>query len=206
MATRTRMSPEARREHLLDLGAQLFAELPYEEVHIEQVALQAGVSRGLLYYYFPNKRAFLAALLERASRALDDATQSDPQLSPLEQLEHGVDLYLEWSKRNQHLSRTVHRGAASADPQVLAVQAASTTRTVEQIMSSIVPGTPHPLLEMAVRSWMLFVRAACQEWLDHPRIARKDVRQLCIATLLGALRSLPDRALPPEARAALSAP
>lgn len=54
--TRRRLSTEERREQLLSVGARLFSESPYDEVWIEQVAEIAGVSRGLLYHYFPTKR------------------------------------------------------------------------------------------------------------------------------------------------------
>lgn len=60
---RTRLTIEQRRAHL-EIGAELFARHPYEEVSIEHVAGTAGVSHGLLYRYFPSKRAFFAAVVE----------------------------------------------------------------------------------------------------------------------------------------------
>lgn len=205
VATRTRMRPEERRDHLLDLGARLFAERPYEEVHIDQIAEQAGVSRGLVYYYFPDKRAFALALLERASNSLDQETQPDPELPPLAQLERGLDLYLAWSRRHQHLSRAIHRGAASADPKVLAVIEASTSSRVGAIISGIVGDEPpHPLLLLATRSWFAYVRAACQDWLDQPDISQEDLRNLLAGTLIGAILALPKAALPTEARALIT--
>jgi AcrR family transcriptional regulator len=44
--TRRRQEPEQRREHLFDTGAALFAEKPYEDVLIENIAARAGVSSG----------------------------------------------------------------------------------------------------------------------------------------------------------------
>ena len=43
MATRTRLSRAARPDQLLDLGAELFADRSYEDVHIEELAEEAGV-------------------------------------------------------------------------------------------------------------------------------------------------------------------
>jgi AcrR family transcriptional regulator len=63
--TRRRLSTGERREQLLSVGARLFSESPYDDVWIEQVAEIAGVSRGLLYHYFPTKRDFFAAVVER---------------------------------------------------------------------------------------------------------------------------------------------
>jgi AcrR family transcriptional regulator len=53
--SRRRLDPEQRRAQLLDIGARLFAERAYEDVWIEEVAELAGVSRGLMYHYFPTK-------------------------------------------------------------------------------------------------------------------------------------------------------
>ena len=75
--TRRRLSPEDRRAQLLALGAELFASLPYDEVHIEAVAEQAGVSRGLLYHYFPTKRAFFAALVREGAARMAADTEPD---------------------------------------------------------------------------------------------------------------------------------
>src|ERR1700730_16678326 len=118
---RTRLAPELRREQLLDLGAELFAAEPYERVHIERVAEMAGVSRGLLYHYFPTKGAFFAALVQRTVEHLRAATAPDPALSPLDQLRDGIDAYLAHCRANSHAARAVHRSAASADPDVVAI-------------------------------------------------------------------------------------
>lgn len=69
------MSGEAglRRDELLDVGAAMFAEKPYDEVLIEDVADRAGVTRSLMYHYFPNKRDFYIAIFQRASDRLLDS-------------------------------------------------------------------------------------------------------------------------------------
>ena len=54
--TRRRLEPQQRREQLLDTAAAMFAETPYEDVYVEDIATRAGVSRALLYHHFPSKR------------------------------------------------------------------------------------------------------------------------------------------------------
>ena len=77
--TRRRLSTEERREQLLAVGARLFSESPYDDVWIEQVAEIAGVSRGLLYHYFPTKRDFFAAVVERESERMLRMTARRPR-------------------------------------------------------------------------------------------------------------------------------
>ena len=54
-----------RRAERLALGAEVFGKRPYDEVRIDEIAERAGVSRALMYHYFPEKRAFFAAVVAR---------------------------------------------------------------------------------------------------------------------------------------------
>src|SRR3546814_12143236 len=67
---RVRMSPESRREQLLELGVSLLATRSLDEISIEMLAEAAGISRGLLYHYFGNKQDFHVAVVRRAAHHL----------------------------------------------------------------------------------------------------------------------------------------
>ncbi|KAA1423893.1 TetR/AcrR family transcriptional regulator [Mumia zhuanghuii] len=199
MATRTRLSPDQRREQLLAHGARLFATQSYDDVHIERVAEIAEVSRGLLYHYFPNKRAFFAALLERAATHLAESTAPDPAHSAREQLYTGIESYLDHCRANRLGMRTIHRGAASADPDIQAIIERSTRLHEQRILAALEPDEPHPLLTITVSSWIPLLRAATFSWLDTPgtpAASRDEVRDLCVGALIGALSALPDAARP----------
>lgn len=72
-ATRpARLPRNERREHLLDVAAQLIVDKGIEAVTMEGVAAAAGVSKGLGYAYFSNSSTLLRALLEREVRRLND--------------------------------------------------------------------------------------------------------------------------------------
>ena len=49
---RSRLTPEQRRDQILDLGMAAFSVLPFEQVAMEDIAAQAGISRALIYHYF----------------------------------------------------------------------------------------------------------------------------------------------------------
>lgn len=202
-ATRTprvRMTPADRSRQLLDLGAELFATTPYEDVHIERVAELAGVSRGLLYHYFPSKRAFFAAMVRRQAAAMAEETAPDPGLPPLEQLRGGVTAFLDHIGRHPHGSRAAYRGAASGDPEVQEVVAESVALHEERILAALTDDhvrDAHPLLRVAVRSWVVLLRHAGQEWLDDDALSLEEVRDLAIDAFVGMLLGLPPEARPP---------
>src|SRR5579862_8958157 len=94
VATRTRMSVEARRRQLVQIGVELLSTRPYDDVWVELVAERAGVSRGLLYHYFPTKRDFVAAVVSDECAQMLALIETEPRQTVAEQLYHGLDVYL----------------------------------------------------------------------------------------------------------------
>lgn len=191
---RTRLDPESRRQHLLAVGAKLFAEHTYDEVWIDEVARQAGVSRGLLYHYFTGKRAFFAAILQTEGIRLAEATAPNPELPPLERLRSGLDAYLDYVEQHPDGYRAVHRGALSADPQLRAVVQANLERQGQRLLDAIsADRDPTDSERLAVHGWLAFLVATTLRWLERKTPTRTELRDLCIDTLLGALTAARDR-------------
>jgi AcrR family transcriptional regulator len=68
MATNRRAEQaERRRDQLIDVALDLFAEHGIDATPISKIAEKAGVAQGLLYHYFPGKEALLSAIIERHS-------------------------------------------------------------------------------------------------------------------------------------------
>src|SRR2546423_13055124 len=66
-----RLPAEERREHFLDVAADLIVREGIDAVTMEGVAAAAGVSKGLGYAYFSNRNELLLTLLERELKELD---------------------------------------------------------------------------------------------------------------------------------------
>ena len=82
--TRSRLAPDERRSQLLDLGVRLLASRSLDELSIDLLAEEAGISRGLLYHYFGNKHAFHEAVVRRAADDLIAQTAPPVDGDPLE--------------------------------------------------------------------------------------------------------------------------
>ncbi|WP_405551074.1 TetR/AcrR family transcriptional regulator [Streptomyces sp. NBC_01171] len=191
---RRRLSTEERREQLLSVGARLFSESPYDDVWIERVAEIAGVSRGLLYHYFPTKRDFFAAVVERESERMLRMTAAVPGVPVREQLGAGLDAYLGYVEAHAHGFRAFHRADAAGDQAVRRVYQRALAAQERQILAALAAdpefgpafeGSPHARL--AVRGWLAFTTAVCLEWLREGEPGRGQVRELCARALLGAI-------------------
>jgi AcrR family transcriptional regulator len=57
---------QGRRESILQAAAELFAERGFAKTLVEEIAMAAGVSKGLIYVHFESKNALLVAVIDRA--------------------------------------------------------------------------------------------------------------------------------------------
>ncbi|GAA3036346.1 TetR/AcrR family transcriptional regulator [Streptosporangium longisporum] len=67
------MPRPSSKERLLDAAAEVLLSEGAESLTLEAVAQRAGVSKGGLFYHFPTKQALVAAMVERLTKAFDDA-------------------------------------------------------------------------------------------------------------------------------------
>ncbi|MFF3162348.1 MULTISPECIES: TetR/AcrR family transcriptional regulator [unclassified Streptomyces] len=191
---RRRLSTEERREQLLSVGARLFSESPYDEVRIERVAEMADVSRGLLYHYFPTKRDFFAAVVERESERMLRMTAAVPGVPVREQLLASLDTYLAYVQAHAHGFRAFHRADAAGDQAVRRVYQRALAAQEQQILGALAADPEFgaafvstPGVRLAVRGWLAFTTAVCLEWLRDGAPAREQVRDLCARALLGVI-------------------
>src|SRR6202051_2003684 len=64
---RTPKVVEDRREQIIDAAMHVFAQKGYSKATNKDIAYEAGITPGLIYYYFESKEALLNAILEDRS-------------------------------------------------------------------------------------------------------------------------------------------
>jgi AcrR family transcriptional regulator len=181
----TRLGVDERRSRLLELGTELFARHGYEELSMARIAREAGISKALLYHYFPSKQAYFAATLEQAAAELAEVTQPDPAKPPVEQLAGSLDAYLGWVERHMGAYDKLIR-SFGAVPEVREMVERVRDDTAERILAGL-SSAPTPELRAAVRGWLWFMDGAVLDWIEHRDIERARLHGLLLGTLLGAV-------------------
>ena len=181
----TRLDVDERRRQLLELGAELFARHGYEELSMSRIAREAGISKALLYHYFPSKQAYFSATLEQAAEELAEVTEPDPSKPPVEQLSASLDAYLGWVERHMSAYDKLIRGVGAV-PEVRELVERVREETAARILAGIAP-EPTPMLRAAVRGWLWFMDGAVLDWIEHRDIDRQRLHGLLLGTLLGAV-------------------
>ncbi len=151
-----------------------------DAVSVEEIADQAGVSRGLIFHYFGSKQGFLLAVVRHLSQEMIDATEPDPNLEPLAQLRHSLTAYLDYVTENRDGYVSLLRGSATGDADMRLVfeetRTALTVRVLERVPLIGIPRSAR--VELAVRGWIAFVEETVITWLREPELSREELLEL----------------------------
>src|SRR5262245_60943048 len=128
-----RLDVDERRRQLLERGAELFTSHPYDELSMSRIAAEVGISKALLYHYFPSKRAFFEETLSAWAEELRARTEPDPDLPPVEQLTGSLDAFLTMVGENAAAYRSL-MDSATGVPEIRDLVADVRRRTAQRIL------------------------------------------------------------------------
>ncbi len=186
-STRTRLDPAQRRESILQAGLRVFGRQPYEACSIDDVALEAGMSTGLLYHYFPGKQALFSATYEHLAAQVLAVFASRAGQAPWALIEGSLDAYLKFAQRHPKvilmLLRPTHGGPAE--------QPSMNDRLNGQIAGLIAAGFGLRASDVrrrtAIRAWLAFVDRVVLDMLTQGKPSRAQVKALSLSVLSAAL-------------------
>lgn len=68
--------PEQKQEVIINKGIEVFSRFSFTDASTDLITKEAGISKGLLFHYFGNKKNFYLYLLEYAIKLLSQANPS----------------------------------------------------------------------------------------------------------------------------------
>lgn len=184
--SRTRLTPDARRAQLLDLGISLFARRPIEEISIDEVAEAAGISRGLLYHYFGGKRGFRLAVVRQAAEEFVASTAPPPIADPMERLAASIGVYLDYVEDNPEGYFSLVRAAVAGDPQMRSVYVDARAALADRVMDlGVLDQLGDPVsARLLVRGWLSMAEEIVLAWQEPDSGVDKDqVKALLVGTV-----------------------
>ena len=201
---RRRLSPEDRRAELLALGAEVFGKQAYDDVRIDEIAERAGVSRAPMYHYFPDKRAFFAAVVKDEADRLFAATSNPPPpgMTMFEEIRTGVLAYMAYHEQNPEAAWAAYVGLGRSDPVLLGIDDEAKNRQMEHIMSrigEIVSASPAQALEpdverhprVILHGWLALTFEICCRRIMDPTTDAERLADACAHALLDAIGRVP---------------
>ncbi|MGY3204045.1 AcrR family transcriptional regulator [Streptomyces sp. TE5632] len=185
-----RLGVEERRSQLIDAALSLFAHRAPDEVSLDDVAEAAGVSRPLVYRYFPGgKQQLYEAALRSAADELRHCFDEPREGPPLPRLARALDRYLAFvDGHGPGFSALLQGGSVVETSRTTAVVDGVRRAAAEHILSHLGVTEPGPGLRMTIRMWITAVEAASLIWLDEDRLPPVDeLRDWLVEQFLAAL-------------------
>jgi AcrR family transcriptional regulator len=186
---RRRLSADARRRQLVAIGLAKIVETPIQDLSMDDIATEAGISRGLLFHYFPTKTDFYLACIAAAGRRMLRTTAPDEGTTGEEQVETVTRLMIEQIERRRGFYLALVHGHGVADPRVSEVMDSVRDGSTERVMSALdVPEARR----YVVRAWWAYTEDRALTWSAVPTGERpvplSQLVEECVAALLALLR------------------
>ncbi|WP_405531751.1 TetR/AcrR family transcriptional regulator [Streptomyces avidinii] len=175
---RRRMGVEERRQQLIGVALELFSHRSPDDVSIDEIAAAAGISRPLVYHYFPGKLSLYEAALRRAADELA-LRFVEPREGPLgARLLRVMGRFFDFvDDHGPGFSALMRGGPAVGSSRTNAMIGEVRQAAYEQILTHLGLGLEHipARMELVVRSWVSLAESTALIWLEGRRIPRGEL-------------------------------
>jgi AcrR family transcriptional regulator len=189
-----RLTAEDRKKQLVRIGLMMLRTQPIHELSIDAIAGQAGISRSLLFHYFPSKRDYYVAVISAAGRRLLRVTKPDDSLPPDEQLHEMLIQFVAFITRRRTAYISFVRGAAGGDDYAVKVydetRAGLTKRVLTYLGLPEVAEAPASSEYLRVHAWLAYTEDLAIEWSGLPEKDRQSTDKELVTHAIEALHLL----------------
>jgi AcrR family transcriptional regulator len=191
---RTRLSPQARRAQLIDLGVEMLATRRLDELSVELIAKAAGISRGLLFHYFPSKQDFHLEVARAAAAEMLRRTEADTDLSPVDALHRALTSFMDYVEENPDNYKSLVRGAASGDAKMRAIFDGTRAAMAQRVLD-VISGMGFEVdarTRLAIHGWVAYVEECVVRWIDDGGLERGELLEMLTKSLPAVALSASD--------------
>ena len=184
---RRRLSAPDRRRQLVGIGLAKIVETPIQDLSMDDIAGEAGISRGLLFHYFPTKTDFYLACISAAGRRILRNTAPDESLAGPEQVEQATRLMVEQIERRRDFYLALVHGHGVADPRVSEVMDSVREGTTDRVVQAL---GIEERQRAVVRAWWAYTEDRALTWSAVPTGERPVSLSQLVAECVAALHAL----------------
>ncbi|HET6966933.1 MAG TPA: TetR/AcrR family transcriptional regulator [Ornithinibacter sp.] len=182
------MTPEDRRRQLVGIGLRKFVERPVQELSLDEVAAEAGVSRGLLFHYFPTKTDYHRAVVEAARRRVGRNVSPDPDVVGTDAVRQVVERFLDQVARRRETYVALVLGQA---PIARAAGDDGVGTLRERVAGLVATATEMPDAALPVaHGWVAYLEDRALQWSALPEAHRDAGRAALVDHCTRALTLL----------------
>lgn len=185
---------EQTRQHILDVALEKFAQQPYDEVSVADLARSAGVAYGLLFHHFSNKRSLYLETMREVARQLNAqhmaASPVEEQSTPGEQL-HGMWVrHLTYMAEHPDLAQSIISGGIGADSEAREIFDADRRKIAQWWLGLVNLDPDNPALYITTQATVAAVDTATLRWIEGGcQFDTDDMAEMMLDLMINALWS-----------------
>jgi AcrR family transcriptional regulator len=185
-----RLPPAERREQLIDSALAIAAQEGHENLAFEKVANRAGVTRNLVYHYFPGgRRELLEAAVHRAGDQLSSGWVTDPDVPLGERLVTNLNRLLDHAEEPTDAWQLYRQGRGIVDPDLLAIARTYRERIISTVaLNQLGTTEPPPIVRIALDGMLAYVETVIEAAIEQ-EVPRERVHELVGGTLMSAMNA-----------------
>ncbi len=183
-----RLPPAERRDQLIDAALTVAARDGHERLAFEAVAKRAGVTRNLVYHYFPGGRQeLIEAAVHRAGEKLSSDWLTDPDVPLAERLAANLNRMMDHAAEPTDAWLLYRQARGLVDPRLLEISAKYRERVISNIaLNQLGNPKPPPLVHIALDGFLAYVETVVETALADG-IERERVVAVVAPTLAATM-------------------
>jgi AcrR family transcriptional regulator len=188
--TPRRLSKADRRRQLVEAASALAASRGFADLSLDEVAEGAGVTRNLLYHYFPRgRRDIVLAVVDQAADRLTSDWVIDPAVPRAQRIAQNFTRMAEHALAPSDEWLVYRQARAFGDEEVRAAG----QRHIDRVVSAIALNNgetddPPPLMRVAILGFIAYAETALEEAREE-RLPPDQVLALLAKTLASTVRA-----------------
>ena len=190
---RRRLPPEERRQEILHVALRAFSQRSYEDVHVDEVARDAGASRALVNHYFGDKRGLFLAVARAVVDRMPATVRTDlTELSVEEMVDANTAAWLDGIEAGKATFLAfAGNGPIGRDPQLEALQDELRDRVATRMLANhLGSAEPPPAALFTMRATLGMIERAVVDWISGRGGTRAQTHALIKNSILATIREV----------------
>jgi AcrR family transcriptional regulator len=175
---RRRLPPDDRRQALINAALKLFNTHPYDEVSVDDIAAEAGMSRPLVYHYYGGKAGVFISALRQTGDDVVAAVAKAGMDDPDNWLACGLSAFFDHIQANPIGLTALYRYGSLTGRENRQVLDEIGDRVLRLILVRLDPPGDSPVLQSVLRGWIAMVETMARGWLRRGEPGREELEAL----------------------------
>jgi AcrR family transcriptional regulator len=175
---RRRLAPDERRQALISSALKLFNAYPYDEVSVDDIAADAGMSRPLVYHYCGGKAGVFITALRQAGQDVIAAIYEAGRGDPDNWLAAGLAAFFDHVQANPIALTALLRHGSVAGGEDRQVLDGIRDRVLAAMLARLGAPGDSAVLQSVLRGWIAMVETMSREWLRQGEPTREELEAL----------------------------